>query len=515
MKKKLVAFLLSMTMCAGMLAGCGSKETENNASSSESQAAQSQETETQGAEVQSTEAEKPQEITNIVVYYRASAQNSEKAIIEAMNEYSAEKIGVTITYTPIESSEYKDKLSMDLAAQTEMDLCWMANYTGLQSLAEQGALMELTDILGEYEDLYNVMPEKIWESTEYGGNRYFVPNYKESFTSYSVMTPAALADTVKDKYGIDFNEIECNGIEELENYEEYILACMKEGVEFPIPNLVRFYTWLSGDSRYEVLNGIYIADKETHTVTTYYETPEFAEYVELMQRWNDLGIRLEESLLSDFKFDPYLKSGSYAISGWTTVPDNQNQASIRYGVDAYVKEVTQKTVINTSATGAGWAIPQYSEKADAVMKWLTLLNTDTEFANLFVYGLEGQNYTVESDGRIAVNTDAGWSNSAWKVTNYLVPSLSTADALDKKEQYDLYNNEAVEMVHLGFRPDLTALSAETATITAIDKEVGTMFDIGLYGVDKLEETIADMNKAGLEKVKAEIQKQLDEFLASK
>ena len=59
MKKKLVAFLLSMTMCAGMLAGCGSKETENNASSSESQAAQSQETETQGAEVQSTEAEKP------------------------------------------------------------------------------------------------------------------------------------------------------------------------------------------------------------------------------------------------------------------------------------------------------------------------------------------------------------------------------------------------------------------------------------------------------------------------
>ena len=42
-----------------------------------------------------------------------------------------------------------------------------------------------------------------------------------------------------------------------------------------------------------------------------------------------------------------------------------------------------------------------------------------------------------------------------------------------------------------------------------------MFDLGLYGADKLEDTIADMNKAGLEKVKAEIQRQLDEFLASK
>ena len=514
MKKKFVAFLLSMTMCAGMLAGCGSKSEETKASSSESQTAQSQGTEAQ-ASVQSKEEEKPRETTNIVVYYRANPQNSDQAVIEAMNAYSEEKIGVTITYTPIQSSEYKDKLSMDLAAKADIDLCWMANYTGLQSLAEQGALMELTDVLTSFEDLYNVMPEKIWESTEYSGNRYIVPNYKESFTSYSVMTPAALADTVKDKYGIDFKEIECNGIEELANYEEYILACMKEGVEFPIPNLVRFYTWLSGDSKYEVLSGIYVADKETHTVSTYYETPEFAAYVELMQKWNELGIRLEESLLSDFKFDPYLKSGFYAISGWTTVPDNQNQASTRYGVDVYVNEVTQKTVVNSSATGSGWAIPQYSEKADAVMKWLTLLNTDTEFANIFVYGLEGQNYTVESDGRITMIADSGWSNSAWKVTNYLIPSLSTSDPEDKKEQYDQYNQEAVEMVHLGFRPDLTAFSAETATINAIDKEVGTMFDIGLYGVDKLEEAIADMNKAGLEKVKAEIQKQLDEFLATK
>ena len=71
------------------------------------------------------------------------------------------------------------------------------------------------------------------------------------------------------------------------------------------------------------------------------------------------------------------------------------------------------------------------------------------------------------------------------------------------------------MVHLGFRPDLTAFSAETATINAIDKEVSMMFDLGLYGADKLEETIADMNKAGLEKVKAEIQSQLDAFLAAK
>ena len=42
-----------------------------------------------------------------------------------------------------------------------------------------------------------------------------------------------------------------------------------------------------------------------------------------------------------------------------------------------------------------------------------------------------------------------------------------------------------------------------------------MFDFGLYGVDKVAAVIDDMNKAGLEAIKAEIQKQLDEFMAAK
>ena len=217
MNKKMVAMLLSMTMCASMFVGCANREEQKVSST---------ETKTQTSETTSTVVEEPQETVNIVVYNRANAQNSDKAIVDAMNAYSEEKIGVTITYVPIPSSEYKDKLSMDLAAKTEMDLCWMANYTGLQSLGEQGALMELSELLAANEELYNVMPEKIWSSTEYAGNRYIVPNYKESFTSYSVMTPVAMADTVKEKYGIDFNTIECNGIQELVNYEEYILACL-------------------------------------------------------------------------------------------------------------------------------------------------------------------------------------------------------------------------------------------------------------------------------------------------
>ena len=104
MNKKMVAMLLSMTMCASMFVGCANREEQKVSST---------ETKTQTSETTSTVVEEPQETVNIVVYNRANAQNSDKAIVDAMNAYSEEKIGVTITYVPIPSSEYKDKLSME------------------------------------------------------------------------------------------------------------------------------------------------------------------------------------------------------------------------------------------------------------------------------------------------------------------------------------------------------------------------------------------------------------------
>ena len=78
MNKKLVAMLLSMTMCAGMLVGCGNQEEQKVSST---------ETESKTAEATSTVVEEPQETVNIIVYNRANVQNSDKAVVDAMNKY--------------------------------------------------------------------------------------------------------------------------------------------------------------------------------------------------------------------------------------------------------------------------------------------------------------------------------------------------------------------------------------------------------------------------------------------
>lgn len=452
------------------------------------------------------------EVTNIVVYYYGSNnQVNQDKVIAAMNEYSKEKIGVTIEFHAFANSEYKDKLSMDLAAKTDIDLCWMASYTNMSSLCNEDALMDLTDIIPQYEDLYNVMPEKIWKSTEFEKKMYYVPNYKESFISYSVITPVEMADTVKAKYGIDFSEIQCSSIREIGNYESYILACMQEGVNIPIPGLINYQKWIASDDRYDLIEIPFVMNKETHEVSSYFDTPEYEEYVALMKHWNDLGIRVEEPLMSDFKDTPYWQSGKYAIGGWSTVPDNQNAASTRYNVPVYLNQATNLYLTSGTAIGSGWSVTNYSKKADACMKWLTLLNTDTEFADMFMYGLEGENYKVEENGTITLIPDTGWKNSAWRATNFKVLTLLSTDAPDKKEQYETLNEQAIPTASLGFQPDTSAVSGEISAINAVISEHQDMLNYGFYSVEDLAKIRASLKAAGSDKVVAELQKQIDEF----
>ena len=516
MKRKLLSMVLAVSLCIGAFAGCGKEEPKEESASNSTPVEQTSESSGDKEQVEEQKEDEQKEVTTISMYMRTvDDQAAEKDVIDAMNAYSAEKIGVTIKFQSFSAGEYVDKVTMGLAAKEDIDLVWTANFAKFLTLCREGALMELTDLLQESPELYNILPEKDWESTEVGGKRYIVPNYKEAFFGYSTMTPIAMADTVKEKYGIDFNEIECDNFYEIGNYEEYILACMKEGAEMPCPVSIRF-DYAPYTEKYEMLDIFpYLMEKDTHKVVLAYETPEYADYVELMVKWNQLGIWKEEQLMSDYKFEPFLKSGSYAISGWTTVPDNVNNAMTRYGVPVYLHEVGEKYVTSSSNLGSGWAIANYSQKADACLKWLELVNTDQEFADLWIYGIEGKQYTRDENGIVTMIPDSGWTNATWKATNFMIPSLLSTEALDKKEQYKAANAEAKGTVSLGFRADMTPVSNESSAISAIVSEHNAMLVSGFYSTDKLQEIINDCKAAGSDTILAELQKQIDEFFAGK
>lgn len=133
---------------------------------------------------------------------------------------------------------------------------------------------------------------------------------------------------------------------------------------------------------------------------------------------------------------------------------------------------------------------------------------------MLFYGLEGQDYELVN-GRVKKLEDC-WTAPAWQLGNQFNALLTEADTEGVWEETMKGNEEATLDTLFGFVPDRSSIETEMATCEAIWTEYK---DILYYGLQDqsiaVPEMLDKMNKAGLEKVTAEIQKQVDEFLASK
>ena len=507
-KTRILALVLAVLMLAGIFAGCAKTPASSTAPApTPSEAADSK-----------TESQKPQELVDIVWYVDSgSVRNNEKNVVAAMNEYSKEKIGVTVTLNTLMSSDYKNKLSMDLASDADIDMAFLASWQGQQTLIEQKAIMDITDLLPNYPNLLAVMPETIWESSEFDGRRYLIPNYKEAFLGYSYITPKAVADKVKAEKGIDVQSIQLNGIRDIEKLIPYMEAA-KEVCNVSIgigePNMWNGQSLKPG--QWENIYDQYFVDNTTDKVNITFLTDEYEQFVKTMYQINKKGLVLDEAATKDYSTNilpDYLKKGDYAISQWTTVPDNINNATMRYGVDVYAIQLTGNYQNSSIALGSAYAIAAKSKKADACLRYLELLNTDTKLADMFVYGQEGVDFKYNADGLVEVSENSGWNNAVWKACSYMTPTLATTEAKDKKEQYTEANKSATPYRSLGFRANTTAVTAELAAIKNVTDEYNQFMTFGFYNPDeKLEEYRSKLKTAGVEKVIAEIQSQYDAWL---
>ena len=509
--KRTLALVLALVMVMACLAGCGTK-TEAPASDAAAAPAAA-------APAAAAPAEK--EITNIVLLQRGGEnQPAEAEVIAALNEYSAEKIGVTISFTALPAAEYPDTLSRMLAAKDDLDVFFCASYTGYNDLVNKGAIMDITDYVhsDEYKDLYAAIPENIWDAGSVGGRNYCVTNYKETPFVSTIVTPVALADTIKEKYGIDFNAIEVKTYRDLPKLEEYLQACKDEGVKYPaLTNEVDMWlaALLSSDSKYEKV-GVnsytpYVMNKETHQVSNIFANPDFTDWFETMARWNELGFWTEDNIPMDWNPRDQWPLDTWGIYPQNGVPDNANQQTVSMGQPVYSKDITPASITATGALGSTWCVAAYSPKADAAMKWINLVETDKAYADMFIYGIEGVHYTRDSEDVVTKIPDSGWSMGRWKTTGFELASITSGDSPDLKQQYRDFNNAGVLAELATFTPDYTNVETENASITAVLMEVYHLYTLGFMTIDDVPATMAKFEAAGDATMIAELQSQVDAY----
>lgn len=493
-KKQLFALAMAGVMSAGLLAGCGGGESSAAAGSGST------------ASGASTE-----ETTEIVWMIRGDEPKNYDSVMAAVNEKLKADINMTLDLRFISPGDYDTKMQMAMAGGDDWDLCftshWVNNYV---NAAGKGAYLELSEemLKENAPNMMSTIPEKFWDGIKVNGNIYALMNYQVMYDQAGYMI---LKEAV-DEQGIDVNSID--------SWDSLnaTLKTLKEA--YPDKYATRGGGVINHDLIFQeepqttIMNMPFLTyDPETQKIsnTIYFENIE--ENLKSMKLWKDEGYVPADA--ATMKDEVTMLSQGQILSRYSRIkPGNDAALKVQYGND-WVSFPLSEGVINTMAVQSTLtAVNVNSEHPEKAIQLFDYIFGSEEVSNMLFFGLEGQDYELV-DGRVQTLPDC-WVASAWMLGNQFNAYLTVNDVDGVWEETMKGNEEAALDPLFGFVPDRTPIETEMATCEAIWLEYKDILYYGLQDYNTVVPEMLDkMNKAGLEKVTAELQSQVDEFLASK
>ncbi len=453
------------------------------------------------------------EMPTLKWYLPMTSQSDQNMVFEEANKLIEEKVGAHIEFMPVDSASYEDKIKVTLSSGEQCDLVWTASWKNnyFQNVSK-GAFYDITDLMSQYAPgIVEAVPAEIMDSLKVNGRLYAVPNYQIS----SYIMAFWLKKDLVDKYGFDYKSVK-----ELKDLEPY-LASVKENEKgiYPADNASgRLWAPLMYDiDEIGTGLGVYCTD-ETAKVFSLYETEEFKNVIALMRDWNKKGY-FQPDLLSVKSTTAEYNQGKYGTSCVGNLAyDGETTASIKasHGWDAYEVKITEPVFTTKGVAATLMAVGKSSKYPEKALEVLNYVNTDPEVYNLLSFGIEGKHYNKLKENYIELIPDSGYKSTNWiwgNTFNGYVVSPKDEKAGEKTLET---HAKATNSVALGFAMDYTNVSSEVSQCTSVINEYKNALTTGSVDIEDAYDTfISNLKTAGIDKLVAEAQKQMDAFLAAR
>lgn len=516
MKKRMktVALLLAAAM---MTTACG-QAGKASSEESKSQTASESKQESQASSQSTEEVKEELEPVTLRIFMGDKATPDDALVAEYINELpqvQALNVTIEIVKQASGSSEHYEKIPLLLASSEQMDIGFDSG-TNFTTRVYQNAYLDISEYL-EGDELYDALPENLWNGVTINGGIYGVPTYKELGAQWICY---AQRDIIEEA-GIDPENITTLTLAEMEP----ILEVLQEKEYAPFMVLGKQYNnimqlGLSGTYDSFISGFIAAVDRtEGKTVVNGYETEEFVETVKLMRSWNEKGYIAEDALTrSDFNSYWINGEGKYGLGIVSYAPLNQvNFAASPFNLDVVPLPVSVPIVSNDAAQGSIFGIYQKCENPERAYEFLKLWNTDPEVKNAFCYGIPGRHYELV-DGQVQTveNINDLYIGQNWTTGNCTISYTKTNEPVDKWEVYEAWNETGIAAANLGFILNTESVSDKIATCNAVLAEYMPPLMLGFVepesGIAQLQE---QLKAAGIDDIVAEVQTQYDAWLASK
>ena len=479
MKKKSLAILLAACCLVSAAAGCTSgKKTESS-----------------------------DETVTLKWFIPCDTQKDSAVVLDEFNKKLKEKINAQLDLQILDFGAYEERMKMNMTADTDFDLMFTGFLNKYNTCVDMECLYPLNDFLKDSK-LKDILPDYVWEDATRDGEIYAVPNYQIMATQRCLV----FQKDIVNKYGWDITTLKGTEdieplLEELKNNEPEMYPFRSDwGLEsFASYDDPLFYDFQTSGV------AVTVDDNNNAKCEIIAEREDTKEKAKKLNDWFKKGyIRKDIVSVNDDTQDQ--KSGKYGIEVNNYKPGGDKEGSSTRNYEIVSQCIAEPYLMPGASTAAMTGIYDGSKHPEKAFELIELLNTDKEMFNLLCYGIEGKHYNKTGDDRIELVKDSGYCIQPWilgsQFNAYFVGDQSDTDWDDTKKM----NDEARKSKLLGFTFDNKNLRTEISQI----ENVISKYKIVKTGAEDpdtyWDSYVAELKQAGIEKVRDELQQQVDEFL---
>ncbi|MBR1584677.1 MAG: ABC transporter substrate-binding protein [Clostridia bacterium] len=238
----------------------------------------------------------------------------------------------------------------------------------------------------------------------------------------------------------------------------------------------------------ELTTGLWI-DEDTGEVVSIADSDEFKQLCELFGEWYNEGVISKDILTNSTSNNVLFESGNYMFwrgTSGTTVYENLPNLKkvIPTAQTAEYFLSPEKPKYKTQYENTAFQIPVTSENAQYVALFIDLMCT-AEYVNMFAYGIEGVDYTVENGKVHRINTEELFYD--WMMFNANISLFPEAMPDDFIPVYQAWDDGAIRSKKLSVKLSYDDIKNEYAQINAVWSEFAYPM---MAGVVSYEEGIA-------------------------
>ncbi len=503
--KKKLCLVLGLIVALSSFAGCGDKKSSSS-----------------NGEV------------DLVWMMPGSEQADSKIVWEKYNEELKKKPGFenySVDFTLVPFADFAQKFMLFQTSGEQIDI--VATYNvGYSGEVRDGTFLDITDMMEEHApDILKEIPEWALKLCQVDNRQYAITNYQQMASpKYGTTLQADEAAKYFDFEAFEKAQASSPKLSEAmyDVYEDY-LTKLKENGELHL-GMYPGTTWgmMKGYDAVEGYRWVFERAGDGVKVEHYMETDTYKLLIKKADEFFKKGFIRKDVLSAELGKETGLPNG-YDIWHSQCFDGAEEALAVKYGMEVKIIEPEEGFFIQHTSNSGGNAILASTDYPEEALKFLNMMYTEKgkDMYRLLTYGIEGKHYTrVEgSDVRIEPigyvgspgAADAPYGLNEWIVGNSAL-SFETPNRSEGWNDYvfNEWNPSATQSKIAGFnlnKEDFEAEAAQIATITGEYLDQLASGSLPNYEAT-YEEAMNKLEIAGLDKVRAAIQEQVDAHLAS-